>query len=190
MDLKKRKRIRLQDYNYAQNGAYYVTMCAQNMEHIFGEIVETALPIHDPSSPVGATLCGRPNPSSQVTATLRGHLNAPDKLAEKWILELENKFENAEILKYVIMPNHIHMIILLSGDHVGSPLPRIINWFKTMTTNEYIRGVKLGLYPPFTKQIWQRSFYERVIRNEAEYLKFWNYIHQNPTRWADDEYNI
>ena len=162
-----RKNIRLKGYDYSNNGAYEITICTQNREHLWGDIV-------------GATLCGRPH--------------NPHMIVEKWISETENKFGDIKIDKYVIMPNHIHMIIFLhrndekAGDHIGSPLHRIVEWFKTMTTNEYIRGVKSGLYPPFNKRIWQRNYYEHVIRNEEEYQEKWRYIDENPARWSEDEH--
>jgi len=68
------------------------------------------------------------------------------------------------------------------------PLQEIMDWYKTMTTNEYIRTVKTGKLPPFSTRVWQRGFYEHVIRNDRDYLEIWNYIDQNPARWAEDEY--
>ena len=161
MEMPKRKNMRLKDYDYGQNGAYFITMCAHNRQHLFGEI---------------------------VGATLRGRLNLPDAMLEKWLHEIPNKYANVQIDKFVIMPNHIHAIVLIAGDHIGSPLPQIIGWVKTMTTNEYIRGVKNGLYEPFEKRIWQRSYYDHIIRNEEEYLRIWEYIGENPLKWAEDEY--
>ncbi len=109
MALPKRKSIRLKDYDYSQNGAYFVTICTQNRECLFGEIV-------------GANLCVRPND--------------PHIIIEKHIIELENKYKH-----------------------------EMIQWFKTQTTNEYIRGVKNNMFPPFDKHIWQRGYYEHIIRN-------------------------
>ena len=114
-ELPKRKQTRLKDYDYSQNGYYFITICTHNRQNLFGEIV-------------GATLCGRPN--------------NPDKMIEKWLLELENKFDGVKICEYIIMPNHLHFIISKTGDHAGSPLRDIVGWFKTMTTNEYIENVK------------------------------------------------
>jgi REP element-mobilizing transposase RayT len=111
-------------------------------------------------------------------------------MIEKWLMETENKFKGIKIDKFVIMPNHIHCIIYIQGNHIDTPLHEVVEWFKTMTTNEYIRGVKSGLYPPFNKRIWQRNYYERVIRNEAEYQRMWTYIDENPTLWTDDEYYV
>lgn len=98
-ELPKRKQIRLKNYDYSQNGYYFITICTHNRQKLFGEIV-------------GATLCGRPN--------------NPDKMIEKWLLELENKFYAVNICEYIIMPDHIHFIISITGDHAGSPLRDIV----------------------------------------------------------------
>ena len=75
------------------------------------------------------------------------------------------------------------------GGHTGPPLREIIQWFKTMTTNEYIKEVKSGRFPPFEKRIWQRSFYDHVIRNDEDINNIREYIQNNPLKWALDEYN-
>lgn len=152
-NLPKRKQIRLKYYDYSQNGYYFVTICTCERQPLFGEIV-------------GATLCGRPN--------------HPNKMIEMWLLKLENKFCDVKICEYVIMPDHIHFIVAKTGDHTGSPLRDIVGWFKTMTTNEYIKNVKEGKYMPFHKKIWQRGYYEHIIRNETDYLQIMEYILNNP----------
>ena len=86
------------------------------------------------------------------------------------------------------MPNHIHMILFLEGDHAGSPLPKIVSWFKTMTTNAYIQGVKDNVFPPLEKQFWQRGYYDHIIRNDEDYLRTWQYIDSNPITWSEDNY--
>ena len=154
-ELPKRKQTRLKDYDYSQNGYYFITICTHNRQNLFGEIV-------------GATLCGRPN--------------NPDKMIEKWLLELENKFDGVKICEYIIMPNHLHFIISKTGDHVGSPLRDIVGWFKTMTTNEYIANVKNNIFPPFDKKIWQRNYYEHIIRDESDYIETKEYILNNPLK--------
>ena len=88
-----RKSIRLKNYDYSDNGYYFVTICTQNREKLFGEIV-------------GATLSGRPN--------------NPDKIVTKWLLKLENKFKDIKIDEYIVMPNHVHFIIKRTGEHTGS----------------------------------------------------------------------
>lgn len=154
--LPKRKQLRLKDFDYSQNGYYFITICTHNKQNLFGDIV-------------GATLRGRPN--------------HPDIMIEKWLFELENKFQNVKVCDYVIMPNHIHFIISQSGDHTGSPLRNIIGWFKTMTTNEYIRMVKSNIFTPFKGKLWQRNYYEHIIRDENDYMTKAEYILNNPIKW-------
>jgi putative transposase len=165
MKYPERKSMRLKDYDYGQNGAYFITICTYNRRCIFGD-------------PVGAALCGRLQETSKART-----------LIEYWLLEIDKKYPDVRIDKYVIMPNHIHAIIIIVGGHAGPPLPGIIDWFKTMTTNAYINGVKNKALPPFDKHIWQRGYYEHVIRNEQDYLDIWQYIENNPAKWAEDEYN-
>ncbi len=99
------------------------------------------------------------------------------------------------------MPNHIHGIIQITqivgadlrvcpnnnqGEHIGSPLHKMVQWFKTMTTNEYIRNVKNNNWPPFNSKLWQRNYYEHIIRNERELNKIREYIIHNPLKWELD----
>ena len=121
--LPKRKQLILKNFDYSQNNAFFITICIHNRNRLLGEVKETS---------VGATLCGRPN--------------YPHKMIEKWLFEIQNKYLNTKIDYYVIMPDHIHFILFIEGDHTGSPLQDIIGWFKTMTTNDYIKGVKNKLY--------------------------------------------
>ena len=74
------------------------------------------------------------------------------------------------------------------GKHMGLPLHVVIQWFKTMTTNEFIRNVKIHGWEPFENKIWQRNYYEHIIRNEESYRKISAYIRNNPTNWHEDEY--
>lgn len=79
------------------------------------------------------------------------------------------------------------------GAHVGAPLPKIVQWFKTMTTNEYIRFAKKNSAKARGSRLWQRNYYEHVIRNEKALKEIRGYIVENPLQWAKDpdnpEYN-
>jgi REP element-mobilizing transposase RayT len=110
-------------------------------------------------------------------------------IVEKWLGEIENKYKNATVMAHVVMPDHIHFILHNpgyyddAGAHIGAPLPEIVKWFKTQTTNEYIRGVKAGLFVPFDQHVWQRNYFEHVIRDQEDFETRRKYIYENPLRW-------
>ena len=80
-------------------------------------------------------------------------------------------------------------IVVHGGAHTGAPLHAVLQWFKTMTTNEYIRGVKQHGWPPFPGKLWQRNYYEHIIRNDMEMDRIRKYIINNPLKWDLDREN-
>ena len=102
------------------------------------------------------------------------------------------------------MPNHIHGIISIVGanprgrpnndngqTHGSAPtLGIIVQWFKTLTTNYYIKGVKNNNWKPFSGKLWQRNYYEHIIRNDGELNKIREYIKNNPINWENDSENM
>jgi len=135
-------------------------------------------------------------------------LNDAGKMVGRWWNELKNKYANIEIDEYVVMPNHCHGIINIVGsvgadlcvcpDNMGEyadsplqgrPIYEMIQWFKTMTTNEYIRNVKQNRWGPFDGKLWQRNYYEHIIRNENDLDRICEYIFNNPANWANDDEN-
>lgn len=176
-----RKSIRLQEYDYSQAGFYFVTICCHDNKCLFGDIVEDKM-----------------------------ILNEAGKMIAKWYAELENKFTDISCSDYIVMPNHFHCIIqnngkrfvgadlcvcpnkipndkILLGEHIGLPLHSVIQWFKTMTTNEYIRGVKAKKWKSFYGYLWQRNYWEHIIRNEKSFNAIIEYIVNNPINWKDDK---
>ena len=105
-------------------------------------------------------------------------LNSLGKIAEKHILQLSSYYQTVLVDKYVVMPNHIHMILVLNGDENPS-VTQIIGQFKRGITKE-IRETNPQM------QIWQRSFHDHVIRDQAGYEKIWLYIEGNPQNWKKD----
>jgi len=120
------------------------------------------------------------------------HLSEHGQIVKKWIYELPKKYEFVRIDNYVIMPNHIHMILSLRNDGVqdqgckggrDDPAPtigvgNIMGYFKYQTTKEIN-------IPGF----WQRSYHDHIIRNKIEYQRIWTYIDQNPANWENDRYH-
>ncbi|KJF28359.1 transposase [Clostridium aceticum] len=155
----KRKKIRLKDYKYSENGVYFITICTKNRQNLLWD--------------VGAT-CGRLN--------IEPPLSDLGKIIDGEIHKIDSIYENAEINKYVIMPNHIHMIIILNEGirrpQVAPTISRILQQFKGSITKQ------VGC------SIWQKSFYDHIIRNELDYQKIWQYIDTNPVKWKDDQYYI
>ena len=181
--LHSRKPNRLQNYDYSQNGAYFVTICAKDRAHLFAEIHVTETPA------VGATAPGRPFP--QICPIVK--LTEIGNLVYETI-QLQNK-NDVSIDCFVIMPNHIHMIVVFAsqagdrgrasviaaqsartGDRGRSPLHQIVRNIKSFVTK------KIGFSP------WQRSFHDHIIRNNGEYTKVAQYIENNPYLWTDDCY--
>lgn len=158
-DLPKRKNMRLKDYDYSQNGAYFITICVKDKQELLGKI------------DVGATVPGRSASSPQIELSEIGRIV---DVAIK-----HNEKNDVTISKYVIMPNHIHMIVLIrsdTGDRGRSPLQLIVRNMKAFITKQ------IGF------SFWQRSYYDHIIRNEDEYRRIWQYIDTNPAKWAEDKY--
>ena len=193
-----RRSIRLKGYDYSKAGLYFVTLCVQDKDCLFGKVVDGKMILNDAGM-----------------------------MIEKWYRELENKYPDKKCHEMVVMPNHFHFIIENvgtikhkqsvcpvgadlrvcpneMGEHVGSPqrgspqrgsqkinspLFRAIQWLKTMTTNEYIRGVKQHKWIPFKGKLWQRDYYEHIIRNEKSYRRISQYIINNPKKWQADKFN-
>jgi len=177
-----RRSIRMRGYDYAQEGVYFVTVCAQDRQCLFGEIVDGEIRLDD---------AGR--------------------MIERWWFELNHKFSTVETDEFVIMPNHFHGIVVIAdvpvgadlrvgpnsesahpthqGAHIGAPLPTVVQWFKTMTTNEYMRGIKTFGWTPFRGRLWQRNYYEHIVRDEDSLNRIRQYILDNPARWAFDHEN-
>ena len=186
MEKPNRKQNRLAEFDYGQEGSYFVTLCTQNRARLF-----------DMEMPVGNGLCAVPdndlcvvpdNDLYVVPGNENGtaHRPCPTKgnlIVHKWIRETENKYPDVTIDKYVVMPDHLHLIVTIKERHAGCSLPDVMCFFKTMTTNEYIRGVKDGILLPFDGKLWQKSYYDHVIRNQQDYNEIWEYIENNPAKW-------
>ncbi len=92
--------------------------------------------------------------------------------------------EDVQILDFVLMPNHFHAIVEL----IDFPLQKLVREFKSTTTNIYIKGVKEKGWEKFDKRIWQRNYFEHIIRNENSFKKISDYIINNPAKWEEDKF--
>jgi putative transposase len=161
-----RRSVRLEGYDYSQAGLYFVTICSQDGSCLFGCVLDAVVQL----TPAGT-------------------------MVRSWWEKIPEKFPGAELDSFEVMPNHLHGIIdLFPGrsdldDSLDPPLGRVIAWFKTMTTNEYFRGVKNLGWPRAPARLWQRSYWDHVIRTEEELGHAREYIDLNPARWEFDLLN-
>ena len=157
-NLPKRKHPRLDNYDYSSCGAYFITICAHNREPILSEIVISN--------------------SSSLGYDVR--LKPCGIIAEEQLLALNKRYPFLTLDEYVIMPDHIHAILIWGRDTAGaSPRPTVMDVicaYKSLTTKECKKNVH-------TNKIFQTSFYEHIIRNRDDYEEIRKYIHENPLRW-------
>ena len=162
-ELPKRKHPRLDNYDYSTAGAYFVTICTQNRRCVLSRIVGRGL---------------APAETTGIEYTVFG------EIAEKQLFLQENRYPYLSVDKYVIMPNHIHAIMILNEEAAGaSPRPTvtdIVCAYKSLTTRECKKN-------GFDGKLFQTSFYEHIIRGRDDYEEIVKYIYENPTRWYYDE---
>ena len=162
-----RRSLRLKEYDYSQAGAYFVTICTKNHENIFGEMDEGIMRL----SPAGA-------------------------IVEAFWKDLPSRYPNVELDAFVVMPNHVHgSIMIFVGAIHELPLcqqtgrrrmllPKIIGYIK-MNTARRINRLRNAPGTP----VWQRNYYDHVIRNEESLNSIRQYIAENPQRWVYDKEN-
>ena len=155
--LPKRKLIRLPKFDYATHAYYFITICCKDRKRLFGKIVGAAYmpPVH---------VC----------------LSKTGKVAERNLLAIEEHNPQAHIEKYVIMPDHLHMILSIGcqgkaaagGIYAAPTVPRIMNSYKASVSRD------IG-FP-----VWQRSYHDHIIRDHHDFEEIWKYIANNPTQWV------
>lgn len=171
-----RKSIRLKDYNYAQNGYYFITICTKNREHLFGKIKQGKL---------------------QKTKLA--------EVADEYWSSIPKFHPNAFLDEFVLMPNHLHGIIIIENNFKQKDGSNIGHIQIRQNRNEYqkiipgsigsiIRGFKAGVTKWAKeninrKKIWHRNFYEHIIRNDQSLYKIRNYIKNNPISWEEDMFH-
>jgi putative transposase len=203
-----RRSIRLSGYDYSQAGAYFVTVCAKDRACLFGEVADGVM---------------RPNDAGRM-------------VADVWVA-LPARFPTVQIDEFVVMPNHVHGIVVLNDHDVGAPLVGalstdkragtrpaptddidittngvipigagtrpaptdkaittptlgdIVGAFKSITTDDYIVGVRQNDWPAFSGKLWQRNYYEHIIRDDESFERIRQYIMDNPPQWESDREN-
>ena len=191
-----RKQIRLEGYDYSQPGMYFINPVTEDRVEWFGAV-------RNPVSVVGVDPCVDPHTDPERAVMV---LNEYGKIVETFWKKLPGKFPGIRIDEFVIMPNHFHGIIEIEtrvrrGPTLGSAptsrgefegVPDFVQWFKTMTTNafyrEYAKSHRFGKIGRIGK-LWQRDYYEHIIRGKGDLERIRKYIRDNPAKWERDRNN-
>ena len=218
-DLRHRRSLRLKDYDYSQAGMYFITIDIQNYQWLFGEIREATMHLNAAGKMIEKWCWELSNKFPDIqcdeyiimpnhihfiihkidTTTMRTGIRADTVGADLCVRLKENKNSTNETKKGEHIGSPLRKIekngeqIVENEKNVGyivrSSIPTIVQWFKTMTTNEYIRRIKQDGWKPFTGKLWQRNYYEHIIRNEIELNQIREYIMNNPLKWEFDQDN-
>jgi len=180
-DLPVRKDIRLKGYDYSSAGYYFITICVKDKRELLGKIAGI---IAQPGNQY--TMDTQPDTQPGLGDAHPGvpfvELTETGIMVKQHIESIQSVYNNAQIDKYVVMPNHIHIIIITQHGTSGCTSPtkavlaKVISAFKSLTSRQY------GL------SLWQRSYHDHIIRDEPEYRSIWQYIDENPQRWSEDCY--
>ena len=157
MELPKRKQNRLTVYDYSTPNAYFITICTEKRENLLWE-------------DVGAII-DRPG---------NVPLSAWGRIVDQCIKEIPKRYPAISVDRYVIMPNHIHLLLQIQSDGDGRAM-------LAPTISEVMRQMKGAASKKAGFPLWQKGFYDHVIRCEADYLEVWKYIEGNPGTWMTDK---
>jgi REP-associated tyrosine transposase len=172
---RRRRSIRLQGFDYSQVGTYFVTICTQERACLFGDVLNGDM-----------------------------RLNAAGRIVEQFWLAIPIHFPDVVLDAFVVMPNHVHGIVIIIDRAVGaknfSPLPRkdaevrTPNRSPSKTIGSIVRGFKIGVTKWFregrgAEKVWQRNYYEHIVRDEEALSRIRQYIENNPMQWAHDREN-
>ena len=121
-------------------------------------------------------------------AELFGSVGEPSEVADKMkeiFEEVLSTYSQISCPQYVVMPNHLHALLVIdkTGWESREAIPDFMRVFKSKSTVAYIRMVEEGIAQPFHGKLWQRSYYDHIIRNEQDFREVWKYIEENPLRW-------
>ena len=169
-ELPKRKPTRLHYFDYNSSGAYFLTICTENRRNLLSRIV-------------GGDVLDAPQ-SDVSYSPKRIELSYYGKIADKYINQLNDFYDDIKVDQYVIMRNHVHIILFVRADGASRTSPPTK---QHSTVSHFISTFKRFCNKEYGENIWQRHFNDHIIRNPKDYEKHIKYIHENPDRWYFDE---
>ena len=159
-------RLRLRNHDYREPGAYFLTLCLNDGQSLLGSIADSVMTL----SPAG------------------------DMIAACWEI-IPQRHPTADLLGYVVMPNHIHGIVILNADEEGNiplngpSLSDVVQSFKQRTLRAWAKGVAEEGWPRYAGKLWQPGYMDHVIRNDREMERLTRYIETNVEHWEDDTFH-
>ena len=157
--------MRIKHYNYSNAGLYYITICTYKKEKNLCNINEKICDVN----------------FDEIDFDKYIEYTGIGELCVNAIKNISENYKNIEVDSYVIMPNHIHMILCIEDGNKDS-ISKIVSYFKSFVSRNYNRMINDKI------EIWQKSFYDHVIRNEEDYKRILEYVVYNPLKWKVDEY--
>jgi putative transposase len=157
--VRRRNGLRYSGYDYAQAGAVFVTICTHNRQRLFGVVDGDGVGL---------------SPSGEYAAF-------------RW-RQISQRFSGVLVDTHVIMPDHIHAILHTGADPSLSLHPSIgdiVRWFKSTLHADYSKGVRHLGWSPYDRRLWQRDYYDHIIRDERDLDRIRAYIEANPARWHE-----
>ncbi|QMW02895.1 transposase [Spirosoma foliorum] len=194
-----RRSIRLKGYDYSQAGLYFITICCQDRACLLGEIKNGELQLNDAGKMVEAQWLVLPTRFTHIDlhefVVMPNHFHGILQITDVGApLVVAQKHEEGNAEDMEGQPQGIAPTIAPTIASASTPTPErktvgdMMDAFKSITTVEYIRGVKGMGWMPFNGKVWQRNYYEHIIRNEEAYQNISGYIRDNPSRWDNDKF--
>jgi len=155
----RRKPNRLLEFNYSNSGVYFVTICTKGRKEFLSKI------------------------KTGIGTEPRIELSRIGYEIEHTINNINQNYQGIEIESYVIMPNHVHLLVVIESEETKLSLSDVVGRLKSFTTRRFNQ-----IYRSKNHVLWQRSFYDHIVRDDDDYANVRNYIDLNPWKWKDDDY--
>ena len=186
-----RKRNRLPKFDYAQSGAYFVTVCTQGRRRVFwqDDTVDTT-PVaahgvrHSPPQPEGLPVGEEPQPEIHLAPLPPERTFSPaGRIVVEMVRQIPRRYPAVTVDACAVMPNHVHLLLQIHSGEDGRPQ-------SAPTVSHVVKQWKEAVTKCLGEPLWQKSFHDHVIRGAAGYQMIWNYIDSNPATWRKDCFYI
>jgi len=195
-----RRSIRLKGYDYSRAGLYFITICCQDRVCFFGHVENGKMILNDAGNMVAKWYFELenkyPDKKCREMIVMPNHIHCI--VENKPLVDAipDGRVDHDDVTNAHVMDAHAETSLRgrpeiqygIDNQKYGATICDAMDWFKTMTTNEYIRGVKTMNWKTFNRRLWQRNYWERIIRNEKSYQRIADYIVNNPGKWHSDNF--